>query len=118
MNTNVSFEENAHPRHSQQFRGGNPPPVPSKKDGPPSSYAGGAGVPTLDYADPGYAEAGYGGPSGYPGFSNTAGGGDARRKKSMIRPERERIEPGHRLYHYREAATEDNIRVHPSSKSK
>jgi hypothetical protein len=62
-------------------------------------------VPTL-----GYEEAGY---NNYPGFSS---GADVRRKKSMVRPERERIEPGHRQYYYREHAAEDKMRVHPSGK--
>lgn len=38
------------------------------------------------------------------GHSGGLGGGasDVRRKKSLVRPDRERIDPNHRLYHYRE----------------
>lgn len=32
----------------------------------------------------------------------------------MVRPERERIDPGHRLWHYREHATDDQMNVMPS----
>jgi chitin synthase len=34
----------------------------------------------------------------------------------MVKPERERMDPGHRLWHYREHAAEDNLDVQPSSK--
>jgi len=34
----------------------------------------------------------------------------------MVKPERERIDPGHRLWHYREHAAEDNLDVQASSK--
>ena len=47
------------------------------------------------------------------GFS-ASNGADVRRKKSMVRPERERIDPGHRLWHYREHAAEDGMQVLPS----
>lgn len=33
----------------------------------------------------------------------------------MVRPERERMDPGHRLWHYREHAAEDNLEVQASS---
>ncbi|WVQ73906.1 hypothetical protein IAR50_003487 [Cryptococcus sp. DSM 104548] len=62
----------------------------------------------LGYDEGGYMEAG----ASNPGFSAA---GDIRRKKSMIRPERERIDPNHRLWHYREHAAEDQVEVQPSS---
>lgn len=90
MNTNVSFDK------------GSAPPRPPPKGGSSSKHLESA-MPTL-----GYEEAGYG--SG----SYTQGGADVRRKKSMVRPERERIEPGHRLYHYQQHAADQSVRVHPS----
>lgn len=33
----------------------------------------------------------------------------------MVKPERERMDPGHRLWHYREHAAEDNLEVQASS---
>jgi chitin synthase len=33
----------------------------------------------------------------------------------MVKPERERVDPGHRLWHYREHAAEDNLDVQASS---
>lgn len=82
--------------------------MPSKDNGSGSYDSYGQPIPTL-----GYEEAGYAGTS-YQGFSNSAGA-NVGRKKSMVRPERERVEPGHRLYHYREHATADEVRVQPSS---
>lgn len=35
----------------------------------------------------------------------------------MVKPERERIDPNHRLWHYREHAQEDGMNVMPSCKS-
>lgn len=69
-------------------------------------------------ADPVQYEAGYvdAGSSNPQGFS-ASNGADVRRKKSMVRPERERIDPGHRLWHYREHAADDNLDVMPSSES-
>lgn len=107
INTNISFNENDVPpsRRAGQGQGQQrPPPVPSKggsssKDGIHTNV-----VPALGYEEAGYAN---------QGFSQA--GADVRRKKSMVRPERERIEPGHRLYHYREHAAGDDMRVHPSS---
>ena len=32
----------------------------------------------------------------------------------MVKPERERIDPGHRLWHYRERAAGDGMQVLPS----
>ncbi len=32
----------------------------------------------------------------------------------MVKPERERIDPNHRLWHYREHAAEDGMNVLPS----
>lgn len=46
-------------------------------------------------------------------------GADMYRKKSLVRPDREKIEPGHRQWHYRNHAAEleqNNANlVHPSS---
>lgn len=36
------------------------------------------------------------------------GASDVRRKKSLVRPDRERIDPNHRLYHYRERVAQEN----------
>lgn len=91
FNTNVSFEA-----------AGAPPRPPPKGS---SSKNGGYenAVPTLGYEEAGYASGGF-----------SQGGADVRRKKSMVRPERERIEPGHRLYHYQQHAADQSVRVHPS----
>lgn len=105
FNSNVSFQEGGQPprRASQQpsQRPPGPPALPSK-----DSFAS----TSANVAQLGYEEGGYG---GHPSFSQASG--DVRRKKSMVRPERERIEPGHRQYHYREHANDDNVRVQASS---
>lgn len=102
----ISFEDGQQRGQPQRSQA---PPVPAK--GPGKGGAFDSNVPTL-----GYEEAGYAAGSSHLGFS--AAGGDVRRKKSMVRPERERIEPGHRQYYYRERAADENIRVHPSSESR
>lgn len=109
FNTNISFEEKPPAPRRQSTARGPPPPVPMKDNGGGSKDAYGQPIPTL-----GYEEAGYAAGSSYQGFSQSAGA-NVGRKKSMIRPERERIEPGHRLYHYREHAAADDVRVQPSS---
>ncbi|WOO78852.1 Chitin synthase 3 [Vanrija pseudolonga] len=105
FNSNVSFQEGGQPprRASQQppQRPPGPPALPSK-----DSF----GSTSANVAQLGYEEGGYG---GHPSFSQASG--DVRRKKSMVRPERERIEPGHRQYHYREHANDDNVRVQASN---
>ncbi|BEI87944.1 uncharacterized protein CcaverHIS019_0106620 [Cutaneotrichosporon cavernicola] len=91
INTNVSFD-----------RGGGPPRPPPKGGNSSKHYEN--AVPTLGYEESGYASGSY-----------SQGGADVRRKKSMVRPERERIEPGHRLYHYQQHAADQSVRVHPSA---
>lgn len=53
--------------------------------------------------------------SGSSGASATAGRGSSefQRKRSLVRPERERMDPGHRLYHYTQVAAQqaDHIAV-------
>lgn len=68
-------------------------------------------APSLGYEE-GYIDAASTNPQGF----SASNGADVRRKKSMIRPERERIDPGHRLWHYREHAAEDRLNVQPSCK--
>jgi chitin synthase len=63
--------------------------------------------------DSGFVDVGSSNPQGF----SSANGADVRRKKSMVKPERERIDPGHRLWHYREHAAEDNLDVQASSES-
>lgn len=109
----ISFQEAQQPvprrgqsssqQQQQPSRGGQAPPVPRKESIPKGTNVYEQAVPTL-----GYEEA-----YGQGGFS----GADVRRKKSMVRPDRERIEPGHRHFHYREHAADDNVRVQPSSES-
>lgn len=89
--TNVSFDHSG-------ARPPRPPPKGSKGYEPP--------VPTLGYEEAGYNSGAF-----------SQGGADVRRKKSMVRPERERIEPGHRLYHYQQHAADQSVRVHPSGES-
>ena len=114
---NVSFKDNLPPSR-RAGRDDQPPPPPSKS--PSYSKASLVQVPTntsgvaynagsLGYDD-GYLEAGS---SNMQGFS-ASNGADVRRKKSMVKPERERIDPGHRLWHYREHAQEDQMNVMPS----
>lgn len=112
LNTNISFNDSDVPPSRRAGHGNNPhtqqqqhpqrpPPVPSK--GGASKYSLEPNVPTLGYEE-----------AGYPNQGFSQAGADVRRKKSMVRPERERIDPGHRLYHYREHAAGDDMRVHPS----
>jgi hypothetical protein len=44
-------------------------------------------------------------------------GADMRRKKSLVHPYRERIEPGHRQWHYRNIADSTRVDVMPSGPS-
>ncbi|KAK1920857.1 chitin synthase 3 [Papiliotrema laurentii] len=115
---NVSFKDNLPP--SRRAGRDDQPPLPPSKS---PSYSKASLVPvqtntsgvasnagSLGYDD-GYLEAGS---SNMQGFS-ASNGADVRRKKSMVKPERERIDPGHRLWHYREHAQEDQMNVMPSS---
>lgn len=107
---NVSFQDNL-PAPPSRRANELPPPRPPAKGGPSkSSLSSGSAFspnePTLGYQGD-YIDAGN--PQGF-----SAGGADVRRKKSMVRPERERIDPGHRLWHYREHAAEDGMAVMPS----
>jgi len=89
------------------------PPVKgySKSDvtSPGASTSAGHGEPPLGYEE-GYLEAGGANPVSF----SASGGADVRRKKSMVRPERERMDPNHRLWHYREHAADDHLDVQPS----
>lgn len=107
---NVSFSPDTTPRDL-------PPKPPMKSNLSKTSSSGQSGTtsgPESPYQTVGYEQ-------GYvdvqaQGFS-ASNGADMRRKKSMVRPERERIDPGHRLWHYREHAQEDGVNVQPSCKS-
>ena len=101
---NVSFSPETNPRDL-------PPKPPIKSNPSKSSSAAG---PESPYQTVGY-EQGYVDVNSQ-GFSAN-NGADMRRKKSMVRPERERIDPGHRLWHYREHAQEDGVNVQPSCES-
>ncbi|TYJ51248.1 chitin synthase 5, partial [Cryptococcus floricola] len=113
----VSFQD-AVPPSRRAGRDDVPPRPPAKTDNSKNSLQttdtvqsvgpGGYANPALGYDEGGYMEAG----ASNPGFSAA---GDIRRKKSMVRPERERIDPNHRLWHYREHAAEDQVDVQPSS---
>ena len=126
---NVSFQETQHPRHaavrqntdmSSKDNKGIPPVPPKFTSHPSNSSAGGySQEPHLGYHNnqgQGTAPNTYG-PASTPsagglggmlgiGHSGGLGGGasDVRRKKSLVKPDRERIDPNHRLYHYREHA--------------
>ena len=91
-----------------------PPPTKSYSSksslGPLTSNSPSAlSPPPLGYDD-GYVDAGRSNPQGF----SSNNGADVRRKKSMVKPERERVDPGHRLWHYRERAAEDQMNVMPS----
>jgi chitin synthase len=101
-NQNVSFQDSAPP--SRRARD-DPPTPPAKGYTAKSSSSLGPSMSNI----PNAAALNY---EQYEGFS--ASGADVKRKKSMVRPERERIDPGHRLWHYREHAQEDGLNVMPS----
>ena len=110
---NVSFQENVPPSRRAGRDVPTPPPKPENMSKTSltniaSNVSTSAAYPTLEYAPDV-------GPSAGGGFS--AAGADVRRKKSMVRPERERIDPNHRLWHYREHAAEDNVNIQPSCES-
>ena len=110
---NVSFSD-AGPPH-RPGRDEQPPRVPDKNSSskslvPMESNSSTAGLTgTLGYDD-GYVDVGANNSQGF----SASNGADVRRKKSMVKPERERIDPGHRLWHYREHAAEDGMHVLPS----
>lgn len=62
-------------------------------------------------------------PSNDPSYTETGGflGGDVGRKKSLVRPDREKIEPGHRQFHYHNRVANlqegGNIDIIPSGAS-
>jgi len=108
---NVSFQEVVPPSR-RAGREGTPPPLPNKVPSYAKSTLSSNSVPqagALDY-DNGYIDAQGSNPQGF----SASNGADVRRKKSMVKPERERIDPGHRLWHYREHAAEDQMNVMPS----
>ncbi|WWC87585.1 uncharacterized protein L201_002475 [Kwoniella dendrophila CBS 6074] len=115
---NVSFKEDMPP--SRRSGREDQPPRPPAKNLPSknsltttiSGTSSGYNAETLGYDNDGYVDAGA---QNVQGFS-ASNGADMRRKKSLIRPERERIDPGHRLWHYREHATDDQVDVQPSSR--
>jgi len=109
LSQNVSFQEI--PPSRRVGRDEQLPPPPSKGTAsklslaPTKSNSSGAipTAPPLRYDDS-YNDAGF----------SASNGADVRRKKSMVKPERERIDPNHRLWHYREHAAEDGMNVLPS----
>ncbi|ORY25238.1 chitin synthase-domain-containing protein [Naematelia encephala] len=110
---NVSFQDSAPPSR-RATRDDVPPRPPAKnynsKNNNLEPIVSTSYEPALGY-DEGYVDAGA---SNVQGFSSS-NGADVRRKKSMVRPERERFDPGHRLFYYREHAQEDQMNVLPSS---
>lgn len=107
----VSFQESVPQSRRANDVPPRPPPKHSSKSNTSSSSVGSPGAyeDALSY-DRGYVDAGASNPQG---FSNN-NGADVRRKKSMVRPERERIDPGHRLWHYRDHAQADQMNILPS----
>src|SRR5579859_4027846 len=63
---------------------------------------------------PSDVEAGY--QRGGAGASRVAGGNTAMlsRKKTLVRPERQRVDPNHRNYHYLQHTQQQNMPVHAS----
>lgn len=114
---NVSFDEVIPPsRRAVRYDEEQPPPRPPAKSGlSKTSFQTNTsgGVPLVDSVqyESGYVDAGSSNPQGF----SSSNGADVRRKKSMVRPERERMDPGHRLWHYREHAADDAMDVMPSS---
>ncbi|KAK8861274.1 hypothetical protein IAR55_002093 [Kwoniella newhampshirensis] len=111
-NQNVSFQEAATPSR-RTVRGDQPPRPPAKNLPSKSSFAttgsgtsaGAYNTQPLGYDDETYVDVASVNAQGF----SVSNGADVRRKKSMVRPERERIDPNHRLWHYREHAAEDQI---------
>lgn len=113
---NVSFQESLPPSRRAPSRSDTPPRPPnkgynSKNSLEPVTTNTSDAKYALNY-DEGFVDAGTSNPQGF----SSSNGADVRRKKSMVRPERERIDPGHRLWHYREHAAQDEMNVMPSCK--
>lgn len=96
---NVSFQE---PERTWR----SPPPT-NHNQRPPLDYTYSKDS-SMGQLTPGEAEA---------GFANPFSDSEFRRKKSLIRPDREKIDPGHRQWHYRQHATqmEEDQYVDPSA---
>ncbi|KAJ9093045.1 Chitin synthase, class 3 [Naganishia friedmannii] len=113
----ISFDSQQHPRYTQQPSSSTVYTTSSASKGaygkpplPTQSSSGSIPGNELGYATPPHlarnpASGGIGGLLGI-GQPGGPGGGaaDMRRKKSLVRPDRERIDPNHRLWHYREHA--------------
>ncbi|OCF32337.1 chitin synthase [Kwoniella heveanensis BCC8398] len=114
---NVSFQDDLPP--SRRAGRDDQPPRPPAKSAPSknslttvtSGTSSGYNGQALGYDDNAYVDVGSQNPQGF----SSSNGADMRRKKSLVRPERERIDPGHRLWHYREHAEQDQVDVQPSS---
>lgn len=128
----VSFQDTQHPRYEADHSKhpdnksssslGASAPIPPKFTSHPSSSGfstsshGYDQEPQLSYGPTeGYGQAYQPAPGGVSGMLGIGqpgglGGGanDVRRKKSLVRPDRERIDPNHRLYHYRERVAQEN----------
>lgn len=116
-NQNVSFDDVTPPsRRAGRLPEEQPPRPPAKSGLSKTSFSTSAdGMPQTEAVqyESGYVDAGGSNPQGF----SSSNGADVRRKKSMVKPERERIDPGHRLWHYREHAADDGLDVMPSSES-
>lgn len=98
----VSFQDSVHPQRGQSSSS---QPYPAR--GYSDNKSTGKGAPsaynnhTLDHA----GDSTEGLPYGFaPPGDGQGGGADFRRKKSLVRPDRERVDPGDRLFHYRQHA--------------
>ena len=113
--TNVSFGDDVPPsRRAGRIQDDMPPRPPAKSGLSKTSFqTSSSGAPLADPVqyDSGFVDVGSSNPQGF----SSNNGADVRRKKSMVKPERERMDPGHRLWHYREHAAEDNLEVQASS---
>ncbi|KIR58105.1 chitin synthase [Cryptococcus bacillisporus CA1873] len=116
LQQNVSFEDTKPPSR-RAGRDDMPPRPPAKSDPSKNSLTttttvqsvGGYTSHQLNFDDNAYVDVGASNPQGFSDYDGV------RRKKSMVRPERERIDPNHRLWHYREHAAEDQVDIQPSS---
>jgi chitin synthase len=112
---NVSFGDDVPPsRRAGRLQDDAPPRPPAKSGLSKTSFqttsSTGPQADPVSYAA-GYVDVGSSNPQGF----SSNNGADVRRKKSMVKPERERMDPGHRHYYYREHAAEDNLDVQASS---
>jgi chitin synthase len=111
---NVSFGDDVPPSRRAGRQDEIPPRPPAKSGLSKTSFqTSSSGAPLADPVqyDSGFVDVGSSNPQGF----SSNNGADVRRKKSMVKPERERVDPGHRLWHYREHAAEDNLDVQASS---